>query len=444
MEVADGSATAADPPPQRIGRYRVREVIGSGGFATVYRAADERLDVDVAVKVLAEHHSLDPDVRERFIAEGRRLRLARSPHVVTVHDLGDTEYAQPYLVLEWADRGDLATRVATARRTGYPPGPADALAVARTVAGALRVLHARDLVHRDLAPSSLLLRSTGPATPSAAEAGPTTPSAVEAGPTLIAADEQLLLADLGLSADLAAASGSSAAGGTSGFVAPEQRGPGGTADRRADVWAASALIVWLATGRAPDDADQWRRQLQDAAWPSQAVPALARGLAGRPHDRYASIDAWLRALEHALSPPRATAPAPHRATTRSKVALAMLLGVVLGVTLTGLQERGPAVRTEQIAGGQERTTVAQHGVTIVIEGPAEVTVGGRHHLVATVTGTATWTWVGPDGVLRPGVERFEMVPRSPGRATIRLLATDDRGRVIEATRQLRVSDDDGS
>jgi tRNA A-37 threonylcarbamoyl transferase component Bud32 len=436
------------PPPQRIGRYRIREVIGTGGFATVYRATDERLDVDVAVKVLAENHSLDPDVRERFIAEGRRLRLVHSPHVVAVHDLGDTEYAQPYLVLEWADRGDLATRAADVRRDGRAPGPADALAVARTLARALRVLHAHDLVHRDLAPGNVLLRSTTPATPPAAD-----------GTTLIAADEHVLLADLGLSKDLAVASGISVAGGTSGFTSPEQRKQGGTVDSRADVWAASALIVWLATGQAPDEADQWRWKLQDAGWPSQTVPALARGVARRPQDRYPTIDEWLRALERALSPPpealpdalpvaRGASPSASRPWARPLVVmlavLAVLLGGVLGVAISSLLERGPAVRNEQIAEGQQRTTVQEHDITIVIEGPTEAAVGERQRLAATVRGTSTWTWVGPDGVLRPGAETFEMVPRSPGRATVRLLATDDQGRVVEATRQLRVSDDDGS
>jgi serine/threonine protein kinase len=435
------------PTPQRIGRYRTQEVIGTGGFATVYRATDERLDADVAVKVLAENHSLDPDVRERFIAEGRRMRRVRSPHLVGVHDLGDTEYAQPYLVLEWADRGDLATRVADARRRGSAPGPSDALAVARTVAGALRVLHAHDLVHRDLAPGNLLLRSTESAAPPAVAAGGTTPIAT-AGTTLIAADEQLLLADLGLSKDLAVASGISVAGGTSGFTSPEQRTSGGTVDHRADVWAASALIVWLATGRAPDDAGQWRWQVQDTGWPAQAVPALERGLARRPQDRYPSIDEWLRAMEQVLTPPpvreatRPPAPPPRARERRAVlvlVALAVLLGGVMGAAVTRLLDRGPAVRIEQIAGDEQRTTVAEHGITVVIEGPTEVTVDQQQRLTATVSGTSTWTWIGPDGVLRAGIETFEMVPRSPGHATVRLLATDDQGRVVEATHQLRVT-----
>ena len=107
--------------PDRIGRYRVTGVVGAGGFATVLRAEDERLEDEVAVKVLAENHSLDPDVRDRFLSEGRVLRRIDSPHVVRVLDLGETDRQQPYLVLELADRGDLATRVEGLRATGGGP-----------------------------------------------------------------------------------------------------------------------------------------------------------------------------------------------------------------------------------------------------------------------------------------------------------------------------------
>ena len=127
--------------PERVGRYWVREVIGTGAFGTVYRATDERLGVDVAVKVLAENHSLDADVRDRFIEEGRRLRRVRSPHLLAVYDLGETERVQPYLVLEWADRGDLWNRVAEAAPARPPPVPEHARDVARVLTEALDVLH---------------------------------------------------------------------------------------------------------------------------------------------------------------------------------------------------------------------------------------------------------------------------------------------------------------
>ena len=96
---------------QRIGRYEVTDRLGAGSFATVHRAHDLRLDDEVAVKVLAENHTLNPDMLERFIGEGRALRRARSPHIAAVHDIDELPQNQPYLVLELADRGTLEDRV---------------------------------------------------------------------------------------------------------------------------------------------------------------------------------------------------------------------------------------------------------------------------------------------------------------------------------------------
>lgn len=92
---------------ERLDNFRLEGVIGVGSFATAYRAVDERLNSTVVVKVLAENHSLNPEIRERFIAEGRSLRRVQGPHVIAIHDIGESERQQPYLVLEHADRGSL-------------------------------------------------------------------------------------------------------------------------------------------------------------------------------------------------------------------------------------------------------------------------------------------------------------------------------------------------
>lgn len=101
---------------QGLERYQLAEVIGVGSFATVHRAHDALLDDTVVLKVLAENHSLNPEIRERFISEGRSLRKVEGSHVVTVHDIGETPRQQPYLVLEYADRGTIQDRVASLRK----------------------------------------------------------------------------------------------------------------------------------------------------------------------------------------------------------------------------------------------------------------------------------------------------------------------------------------
>lgn len=141
----------------RAGRYRLEKVIGVGSFATAHRAVDDRLDDVVVVKILAENHSLNPEIRERFIAEGRALRKVDSPHVVTVHDIGEGEQQQPYLVLELADRGTLAERVGDLRRRGWSATAEDVVVVARQLAAAVEAIHHAQLVHRDLSPANVLI-----------------------------------------------------------------------------------------------------------------------------------------------------------------------------------------------------------------------------------------------------------------------------------------------
>jgi hypothetical protein len=149
------------PAGWRIGRYRVESVLGTGAFATVYQAVDERLGDTVAVKVLAENHSPDPEIRKRFLTEGRVLRRIDSPHVLDVHDLGQTDRHQPFLVLEYASRGTLAQRARDLGAQGWRPTFADVLAVARPLAHALDAIHRAGVVHRDVNPGNVLLTTRG-------------------------------------------------------------------------------------------------------------------------------------------------------------------------------------------------------------------------------------------------------------------------------------------
>ncbi|WP_262425453.1 serine/threonine-protein kinase [Brachybacterium sp. Z12] len=264
-----------------LGHYRLQKVVGFGSFATAHRAHDERLDATVVVKVLAENHSLNPEIRERFIAEGRSLRRVGGPHVVTVHDIGQTSRQQPYLVLEHADRGTLRDRVEALRTQGWTASDDDVLAVARPLAAAVDAVHQAQLVHRDLSPGNLLLTSTGGIV---GDAGAATG---REGAALLGADERLLVADLGMCKDLAVSSGLTVAAGTEGFRPPEQSRPA-VVDIRADIWAMSALLRWL---------------IQGAALPVALTQVIERGLAEDPSNRQPDARAWLSEVEQALAPP---------------------------------------------------------------------------------------------------------------------------------------------
>ncbi len=432
------------------GRYRVDAVVGTGAFATVYRAQDERLEADVALKVLAENHSLDPDVRERFINEARRLRQAGGPSVVGVHDVGETERAQPFIVMELADRGDLSRRVAARRKEGRSVVPDDLAVVADALATALRTLHAHRVVHRDITPRNLLLRSAG-------GGGGARPD----GPGLVGADERLLVGDLGLSKDLAQASGITAAVGTAGFSAPEQR-LGSGIDERTDVYAASALLVWLITGRAPADDGSWpAAALGD--WPAGVRDALAAGLASEPRDRPPTADAWHQALSLALAPvePAPTAPLPpdpvgevpstaagddagpgRRRTLLVALAFVALLVAGVGGAWTVGRDQGQARGTDvaDIGSGQVRATARDGGLTISVEGPDALTVGEPATFTADVGTATSWVWIGPDGRLSPDAPSLEVDPGSAGSVLVTLVATDDVGRTARAVLRVRAEE----
>lgn len=210
--------------PQQIGRYLVRERIGSGGFATVWRAFDPELEGDVAVKILAENWIERSDIRSRFVEEARMLRRADSDRVVRVYDIGTLDDDRPYFVMSHADGGTLADRLSD----GALPVD-EALGYIADAARGIAVLHDLGVLHRDIKPSNILFHST-------------------------AVGERMMIADLGLAKAIAHASGFTVAAGTPGYMAPEQARMGGGLDKRVDVYALGALAYQMLTGNRPNTA----------------------------------------------------------------------------------------------------------------------------------------------------------------------------------------------
>lgn len=386
----------------KAGRYRLEEVIGVGSFATVHRAVDERLDSRVVVKMLAENHSLNPEIRERFISEGRSLRKVNDPHVVTVHDIGESERQQPYLVLQYAERGTLAERVDHLRSRGWVASAEEVLAVARNLTSALHAVHAAGLVHRDLSPRNVLITRADRA---AARAG-----GAET-PRLLAEDELLVVADLGLCKDLALNSGLTVAGGTAGFRPPEQEAGPALIDHRADLWAMSKLLEWIAG---------------DAPLPAAFFTELKRSLNADPNKRHPGARAWLESIEGALAPPPAQST---RAATRGRprsrwriLAVALALAVALGAGAL-LPSLFTHLRTAE--------------ASVAIEGPESIVVGEEATFRAAVEGAESWVWILPGGRYVADAQEIRLTPSSPGRAEVVLQARDANGTPID--QRLRVA-----
>ena len=441
-----------NPPDRRIGRYTIDQVIGTGAFATVYRATDERLDGTVVLKLLADNHCLDLDIRARFVNEGRALRRIDSPHVVRVYDAGETDRMQPYLVLEHADRGSLAGRVAGLRAEGWCP---DVVAVAALVAGlasAVEAVHAAGLVHRDLSPRNILLRSVPP--------GSVRPGTAASDGSLVRSDERMVLADLGLSKDLARSSGLTVAGGTDGFRPPEQRGAPARVDSRADLWGLSAVVFWLLTGAAPGDeavvVDRGRLDgvVAELGLPVALVPVLLRGLADDPQDRHPDAATWREEMEAALAPPPpAVIPPPppsvsSAAASRRRLLSAVLLvvaGVVLGagtaaVVTAGGGDDADAWTTTRLDDGQLRLEATDPAgeAQLALVGEGEATVGETVSFSADAQHVDQWVWLMPDGTVYTDRPTVQLRSTSAGRAPVTLLGTADSGERLEVVHELHV------
>lgn len=138
------------------GRYRIEAQIGAGGMSTVYRAFDETLEREVAIKVMHAEISRDPGALERFGREARTVAKLSDPHVVMVIDAGDDD-GNPYIVFEYVRGDTLKDRV---RREGPLP-VSEAVAYAIEIGRALEAAHGRGLVHRDIKPQNVMIDEEG-------------------------------------------------------------------------------------------------------------------------------------------------------------------------------------------------------------------------------------------------------------------------------------------
>ncbi|MFJ4006078.1 serine/threonine-protein kinase [Streptomyces sp. NPDC090023] len=318
-------------PPERIGRYRLQQRLGSGAFATVWLAHDDELDAAVAVKVLADNWSHRLDVRERFLSEARLLRRAGSSRVVQVYDIGELDDGRPYFVMEYADGGTVADLLAAG-----PLPVAEALELTALAARGAAALHEAGIVHRDVKPTNLLLRT-----------------APDGG-------RRLLLADLGLAKSLAQASALTLAAGSAGYQPPEQAEPNAGIDERADVYSLGAVGYELLTGTVPGAPGKVEPPIRPRADLDPAVErAVLRALEPDRERRWPSARAFADELDRLAAGP--ARPGRYGAVRGRRAVLAVTAAVGLvaagGVVALVLHRPGGGAEDARVRDASERIAV---------------------------------------------------------------------------------------
>jgi eukaryotic-like serine/threonine-protein kinase len=316
------------------GRYRLVRPLGHGGMATVYLGHDSELDRPVAVKLLAENLAGDVAFRERFVREARLAARLSHLNVVSVYDAGEEADGRPYIVMEHVDGETLADLLHERGRL-----PADeAVGLALQACRGLEHAHAAGLVHRDVKPQNLLLRTDG----------------------------TLKIADFGI-ARAAESTGLTQAGtilGTAAYLSPEQA-LGEEVTSAADVYSLGAVLYELLAGRPPHEfdslADLAAKQTAGAITPlSELTPevprrvedAVMRSLARNPDYRPSSAAELARELAPEGNEPPTVALPSRRADRRTLwialTGVVTLAAVLLGIALTtgGSGGNAPAAKPQ--------------------------------------------------------------------------------------------------
>lgn len=279
-----------DTPGAKLGRYELKERLGKGGTATVYKGWDTTLERPVAVKVLHDHLSEEPDFRSRFEREAKLIAGLNHPNIVQVYDFGMAPKGDTnafYMVMSYIEGASLRRRLEKKLELGERMTPKEIMDVMRGVCSALSYAHQRGMVHRDVTPSNILFTDA----------------------------EHVVLADFGI-ARILGASRLTQTGTTSGtpmYMAPEQ-GVGEEVDQRSDIYSVGVILYEMLTGTPPytgDSAYAILMQHVNAPIPSllKHNPSISsslevivrRALAKDPTDRYPTIDTLFAELELAMS-----------------------------------------------------------------------------------------------------------------------------------------------
>jgi serine/threonine protein kinase/tetratricopeptide (TPR) repeat protein len=211
---------------ETISHYRIIQKIGAGGMGEVYRAHDDHLKRDVAIKILNDKFSADARAKINLLREAQSASALNDPHICTIYEIGE-ENGHAFIVMEFIEGHPLKELIPLG---GLPP--ALVVRYGTQISAALAHAHDHNIIHRDVKTSNVVITPTGHA------------KVLDFGLAKQAIDVQIS------EATLSAVTESGGLAGTPAYMAPEIL-RGAPADARSDVWALGVVIYEMATGRLP-------------------------------------------------------------------------------------------------------------------------------------------------------------------------------------------------
>ena len=216
-------------PMDRLGRYQIREIIGEGAMACVYKAYDPEINRALAIKLLKAQLRLDGEYRNRFLREAKGAGVLSHPNIVTVFDVGEDQ-GHPYIAMELVEGQTLAEEL----KARKPISTKDIVEIGIQLARALDYAHKKGIVHRDVKPGNIMrLTDTN---------------------TIKVADFGICRIDGSDTADATQQTQIGNVLGTPHYMSPEQV-VGEKVDSRSDLFSAGVVLYQLLTGHLPFEGD---------------------------------------------------------------------------------------------------------------------------------------------------------------------------------------------
>ncbi|MCZ6485103.1 MAG: serine/threonine-protein kinase, partial [Acidobacteria bacterium] len=292
-----------------ISHYKILEKIGQGGMGEVYRAEDTTLDREVAIKVLPEQFTQDPQRLARFEREAKLLASLNHPNIAAIHSFEHADDVH-FLVLELVPGETLAERIAKG-----PLPVEEALEICRQIAEGVEAAHEKGVIHRDLKPANVKVTPEGKV------------KILDFG-LAKAFEDEIPAADISQSPTMSEEM--TRAGvilGTAAYMSPEQA-KGKPVDKRADVFAFGSVLYELLTGKRAFEGEtiaetvaavlksepDWKRLPADTPWRIKEL--LEDSLQKNPHERPHDISHARIQVKKALKEPVTALPMSERPTAQ--------------------------------------------------------------------------------------------------------------------------------